>query len=109
VKPEAGEPAYFADKLGTADGSPEETYALVSHVPGLYGNGQILLLEGNRTSSVMAAVKSFTDAGLARRMTEQLKAGGKLPRYYQVVLRVRSMDEMPVEVEPVLRRVVRGQ
>jgi hypothetical protein len=108
VKPRPGEPAFLADKIGTADGSPEETYALVSHVPGLYGNGQILLLEGNRTSSVMAAVKSFTDPGLARRMSEALKAGGKLPRFYQVVLRVRSMDEMPVEVVPVLQRVVEG-
>jgi hypothetical protein len=82
----------------------DETYALISHVPGLYGNGEVLLLEGNHTSSVMAAVRSFTDSNLGKTLASHLRRGGKLPHFYQVVLRVHSMDEMPVEISYVLHR-----
>ena len=108
LKPKSGEPAFLADRAAgsSAEGTAEETFALISHVPGLYGNGEILLLEGNRTSSVMAAVKSFTDPGLARMMAAELREKGKLPHFYQVVLRIRSMDEMPVDVSYVLHRTL---
>jgi hypothetical protein len=33
-------------------------------------------------------------------------ASGKLPQYYQVVLKVRSMDDMPIEIGYVLHRVL---
>jgi hypothetical protein len=32
------------------------------------------------------------------------KADGSLPRYYQVVLKIKSMDTMPIEVSYVLHR-----
>jgi hypothetical protein len=110
LKPEAGEPAYLADRMQEGDeGTGEETYALITQAPGLYGSGRILLLEGNHTSSVMAAVRSLTDPSLARTVLTSFGRGGKLPKYYQTVLRVRSMDQMPVEVTPVLHRELPGR
>jgi hypothetical protein len=53
----------------------------------------------------MAAVKVFTDPMLARSLVTSLKGpSGTMPRYYQAVLRVRSMDEMPVDISTVIHR-----
>jgi len=112
VKPAKGEPAFLKDEIvkgvqGAQD--VEESQALISNLPGLYGNGSILYLEGNRVASVMGAVQALTDPDLARQLVARLKASdgampGKLPRYYQVVLRVRAMDETPVDISYVSHR-----
>jgi hypothetical protein len=65
----------------------------------LYGNGDILYLAGNQISSTLAAVRALTDPTLARELVAKLKTpDGRLPRYYQVVLQVRSMDSMPIDI-----------
>jgi hypothetical protein len=112
VKPQSGEPAFLKDETvkGVQGGQDvEESHALISNLPGLYGNGSILYLEGNQVASVMGAVQALTDPDLARQLVARLKASngptaGKLPRYYQVVLRVRAMDETPVDISYVSHR-----
>ena len=54
---------------------------------------------------MMAAVEAVTDPVLARTLVSKLRQpAGTLPRYYQVVLRVKSMDDMPVEVSYMFHR-----
>jgi len=104
--PRPGEPAFLPDR--EASGSADtEAYALISHIPGLYGNGEILSLSGNRISSVMAAVQALTDPSLARTVVSHLRTPqGHVPRYFQVVLKVKSMDDMPVDIAYVFHREV---
>jgi hypothetical protein len=108
VKPASGEQAFLKDEVvkgvqGAQD--VEESHALISNLPGLYGNGSILYLEGNQVASVMGAVQALTDPDLARQLVARLKtSAGRLPRYYQVVLRVRAMDETPVDISYVSHR-----
>jgi hypothetical protein len=104
--PRPGEPVFLPDR--EAPGSADtEAYALISHIPGLYGNGEILSLSGNRISSVMAAVQALTDPSLARTVVSHLRSPqGHLPRYFQVVLKVKSMDDMPVDIAYVFHREV---
>jgi hypothetical protein len=105
LRPRPGEPAFVSDRTAADGKGIEESYALISHTPGLYGTGDFLYLSGNQVSSVMAAVKVFTDPMLARSLVTSLKIpSGTMPRYYQAVLRVRSMDEMPVEISTLLHR-----
>lgn len=112
VKPGPGEQAFLKDEVlkGTQGGQDvEESHALISNLPGLYGNGSILYLEGNQVASVMGAVQALTDPDLAAQLVARLKTPGgklsaKLPRYYQVVLRVRAMDETPVDISYVSHR-----
>jgi len=105
VNPQPGEPTFIPDHNPQAGGGADESHALISHVPGLYGDGDILYLSGNQISSTLAAVRALTDPMLARELVATLKApGGRIPRYYQVVMRVRSMDSMPIEISYVLRR-----
>ncbi len=109
MNPAPGEPALFADKLPHDRQDTEESYALISRVPGLYGNGEVLYLAGNRISSITGEVQAFTDAAFAKTLVSKLKKpDGSLPRYYQVVLKVRSMDAMPIEVSYVAHRELSG-
>jgi hypothetical protein len=108
LSPRSGEPAFIPDPpdppAGAAEAA-EETHALISHVPGLYGDGDILYLSGNRIASTLAAVRTLTDPTLARALASKLKApDGSLPRFYQMVLRVQSMDSMPIEISYMFHR-----
>jgi hypothetical protein len=105
LNPHPGEPAFLADHPSHSSQDIEESHALISHVPGLYGNGDILYLSGNQISSVMAAVQALTDPALARTLVAKMKnASGQVPRYYQLALKVKSMDDMPVDISYVFHR-----
>ena len=76
-----------------------ESYALITNTPGLNGKGDVLYLSGTSASGTTAGVEVFTDAPLARGIVQKIrKADGTLPRYYQILLKVRSMDEMPIDI-----------
>jgi len=105
MSPAPGEPELFADKPPRDAQDTEESYALISRVPGLYGNGEVLYLAGNRISSITGEVQAFTDAMFAKTLVSKMKkSDGSLPRYYQVVLKIRSMDTMPIEISYVAHR-----
>ncbi len=105
LKPRLGEPAFIGEHARQGAQDIEESHALITQVPGLYGNGQILHFSGNQIPSVMAAVQAFTDPNLARTLVAKLKGpNGSIPRSYQLVLKVRSMDDMPIEISYVFHR-----
>jgi hypothetical protein len=110
LKPLPGEPDFIPDQKPQTGADGDESLALISHVPGLYGNGDILYLSGNQISSTLAAVRTLTDPTLARSLASKLKtSNGHLPRFYQVVLKVRSMDSMPIEISFLYQRDLSGQ
>jgi hypothetical protein len=105
LKPLPGEPAFLADSLAKPGQDFEEGHALISNLPGLYGNGKILYLSGNTIASVMGAVQALTDPDLARQLVSSLQTpGGSLPRFYQVVLKVRAMDDTPIDISYLFHR-----
>ena len=109
LHPRPGEPEFLADKPAQDPQELSESYALISHVPGLYGTGEVLYLSGNRIASIMAGVQAFTDPTLARTLVAKMKTSrGTVPRYYQIIVKVRAMDEMPVEITYVLHRELPG-
>jgi hypothetical protein len=109
LNPRPGEPAFLPDRVSHNSQEVEESVALISHTSGLYGNGEIISLSGNQVSSVMAAVQALTDPSLARTLVARMKnASGAVPRYYQVVLKVKSMDDMPVDISYVFHRELPG-
>jgi hypothetical protein len=105
LSPQSGEPTFIPDQPSGSAQSGDETHALITHVPGLYGNGDIVYLSGNQISSTMAAVRALTDPTLARELVSKLKSpDGTVPRFYQMVLRVQSMDSMPIEISYMFHR-----
>ena len=70
------------------------------------------MLSGNQISSVMGGVKAFTNTALAQMLVTRLKAdSGTMPRFFQVVLSVKAMDDVPVEISYMFHRELpeRGQ
>jgi hypothetical protein len=106
LHPQAGETSLLADKLPADSLDVEESYALISHMPGLYSTGEILYISGNRIGSVMGGVKAFTDSAFAKALLTKLKPSGKLPAYYQIAIKVRSMNDMPLDYSYVLHREI---
>ena len=103
--PGPGEPDFLADQPPKDPQDLGEYYALISYVPGLYGTGEVLYLSGNHIASIQGGVQAFTDPILARTLVAKLKSGrGTLPRYYQIVIKVKAMDEIPVEISYVTHR-----
>ena len=111
VHPKAGEPGYFVDSHTQGTYSPlgfsedGEVYAVVTNAPGPAPNSDIRIFESNITSARLGAVQSFTDDALAAVIIKKLAgASGTLPHYYQVLLRVKYKDSVPVESAYVLHR-----
>ncbi len=105
LRPEAGEPAFFADYWlpSIVDG---ETYGLISRLPGLHGRGFIFVFEGNGGPETVAAVQSVTDPQQAVALTGKIRLpSGELPRYFQILIRVQFKNLVPVKTSYVLHRI----
>jgi hypothetical protein len=109
VHPQAGEPAEFTDRYSTAPAEEGTAYALVTHLPGPLRSNDVESFTSSRSAGYVAAVQWFTDPKLASLLVSKLKAGsgGQMPRYYQVLLRVKFRDDVPTETTYVLSRELR--
>jgi hypothetical protein len=109
LKPKAGEPAIISDPPVDVAGM-EEGYALITHLPALKGDGDALYLSGNQIGSVVGAVRTFTDPAWAKVLASSLQSGtGSVPRFYQAVIKVRSMEGIPIEASYVMHRVIESR
>ena len=92
LNPKSGEDSFFADRL-VEDAGLEEGYALITHTPGLNGEGVYLYFVGEPDRQCCGRCSTLTDPGWARVLVSRLKdPSGNLPRYFQAILKVRSMD-----------------
>jgi len=105
LSPRPGESAFMQDHPAVNGAEAGVSYALISRVPAMNGPGAILMLSGNQISSVMGGVQAFTNPALAQMLVSRLKtASGGIPRYFQVVLRVKAMDDVPVKISYMFHR-----
>lgn len=105
LHPKPGESLFIKDRPAPNGEESGTSYALISRVPAMNGPGAILMLSGNQVASVMGGVKAFTSPALAQMLVSHLKSGsGSIPKYFQVVLSVKAMDDVPVDISYVLHR-----
>lgn len=105
LSPRPGEAAFIPDRPAQNGAESGVTYALISRVPAMNGPGAILMLSGNQISSVMGGVQAFTNPALAQMLVSRLKtASGSIPKYFQVVLSVKAMDDVPVKIDYMFHR-----
>lgn len=108
VKPKSGEPAVFLDRFSTAPTESGEIYALITRSPGPVGSTYFEAFVSNRAAGYVAAVHWFTDPNFASVLVSNLKKEyGKVPNYFQVVLRVEFTDEVPTQTFYVTSRQLR--
>ena len=110
LHPQPGEPALFAERPATQSVEEGQAYALITRVPGPGGASEVLSFTSNQTSGRLAAVQWFTDGANARTLIGNLrKPSGQVPRYYQVLLRFRFKDGVPIETSYVLHHALAAQ
>lgn len=109
VHPQPGEPDLFADRYSTAPSEEGVAYALVTHLPGPLGSNDVESFTSGRSAGYVAAIKAFTDPNFARVLAGKLREAsrGRMPRYYQVLLKIKFKDEVPTETVCVLTRELR--
>jgi hypothetical protein len=107
LHPRSGEPAVLSDQLPTGSSEDGEAFVLVTHVPGPAGTSEIEAFTSNRTPGRLTAVQWFTDPAHARILVDKLRTpGGLIPRYFQVLLKVKYKAGVPTETSYVLHREV---
>jgi len=104
--PAPGEPALFADQYSTAPTEEGVAYALVTHLPGPLRDSDVVSFASSRSAGYVGAVKAFTDPAFVHTLAPHLRqlGGGRMPRYYQVLLKVKFQKEMPTEITYILAR-----
>jgi hypothetical protein len=112
-KAKPNEPALFVDNYPSINGDqtsiPDngEVYALISRMPGPLGSANIQSFNSNHSPGTQGAVEFFTSPSLARQLVTKLrKADGQIPRFFQVVLRVRYRDTIPTEISYITHREI---
>jgi len=95
--PVSGEEAFYADQPQPGSVAENgEFYALVTHLPGPGVSSEVTAFTANRTPARLAAVQWFTEPEYARTLVLKMrKPSGEIPRYYQVVLKVKFKDGVP--------------
>jgi hypothetical protein len=84
-----------------------ELYALVLRATGPLRDTNFVSFTSSRTWGRQGAIQAFTDRALARKVLERIKApSGEIPRYFQIVLKVRFRDTVPVNISYVMHRVM---
>jgi hypothetical protein len=110
--PLQGEPALYADPVATLANPPSEdgeSYALVTRIPGPAGLGEMQAFTSNSAPARMAAVQLATSPEGAKDMAERLRtSAGQVPRFYQIVLRVKFKGGVPVDTSYVAHRELRS-
>jgi hypothetical protein len=107
--PTNGAPAFYNDQYSTAPTEEGMMYALVTHLAGPGGQNDVESFTSVRSAGYVAAVQWFTDPASAKTIVSKLEGanGGEMPRYYQVLLRVRFRDNVPTETTWVLGRILK--
>jgi len=107
LHPAKGEEIFLPER-SYSYGYDGEGYALITRTPGPQGKSDAGIFTSNSSAGRLAAVQWFTDPALARLLLSHLrKPSGEIPRYYQVLLRVKYKDVIPISTSYVLHREVR--
>jgi hypothetical protein len=106
LHPRSGEPSVFVNQ---GSGSTGITYAVVSLTPGPDGSTNVIEFFARDGAGMTGALGWFTEPVLARDLIAKLGTpAGQLPRYYQVLFKVRFQDRVPLETSYVLHRELRA-
>jgi len=111
LHPQLGEVALFKDDYlfssdESADGPDDgELYVLITQRPGPLGEGYVASFSSNRGAGALGAIRWFTEPAAARVLVSKIrKPSGELPKYFQLVLKVKYKNSVPTEVNYVMHR-----
>jgi hypothetical protein len=107
LRPRPGEPAFFGNGIMDAQNQTGQTYGLISRLPGLHGRGEVLVLAGPWMPGTLAACQYVTIEAHAKELLSKIRLpSGKLPAYYQVLIKCKFEHWTPVQISYVLHHVL---
>ena len=107
LHPKPGEPSVFTETWLNDEASPREGYALIARLPGLHGHGFVMELASTSTEGTRAAVEFVTRPEYAAKLAARLRqAAGKIPDYFEAVVRAKFRSQTPIEIELVTVHVL---
>ena len=107
LRPRPGEPAFFGNGIMDAQNQTGETYALISRLPGLHGRGEVMVLAGAWMPGTLAACEYVTIESHMKELLSKLRLpSGRLPAYYQVLIKCKFERWTPVQISYVLHHVL---
>jgi len=93
-------PGFFAE-----DG---EACVLITHTAGPVGNTDVMTFASNSTFGRVGAIEAFTDTGFTKTLVARMRdASGRIPQYFQVLLKVKYKGGVPTETSYLLHRELR--
>jgi hypothetical protein len=102
LKPEAGEATSYASHWNEP---AHETFALISFLPNLSGNGHLLVLEGLDVAGTQAAAEILLHASAIDSILQRAtRADGSL-RNFEVLLRSTSIDSNATGTQVIASRI----
>ena len=109
VHPQPGEQAVFKyrepEGFFAEDG---EACVLITRTPGPEGNTDLATFAGNSTFGRLGAVKAFTDPVFVQTLVQRMRtSNGHIPKYFQVLLKVKYKGGVPTETTYLLHRELR--
>ncbi|MEO8100523.1 MAG: hypothetical protein ABI811_22685 [Acidobacteriota bacterium] len=106
ARPGPGDLEFYPERSANASENGE-LYAIVTHIAGPSGAGDMTSFTSMRTPGRLGAVQWFTDAAAAKELIGHLKnSTGKVPRNYQVLLRVKFRDSVPTQTSYVTHHIL---
>lgn len=107
LRPKEGELPVYREVQTPSHSAVLEDYALVTRLPGLQGLGQIIVLGSSSTEGTWAVADYVTAPSHAAELVRRVKLpSGKLPDAFQVLIRAKFKDMVPVESSYVTHRVL---
>lgn len=98
LRPEPGEPHVFEENWSAGHVRLDEGHALISRLPGLHGEGEMLILAGSSTECTRAAVEYVTRPEYVYTLVARLHEKQN-PRWFQIVVRARFKSQTPIAIE----------
>lgn len=111
VNPKEGEPAMYRQ---VNDGEPSdqtiESHVVVSRLPGIYQRGRIYVFASTATYGTWAAGICATQPTILEPVLQRVAGNNKqLPPYFEILIRAKFVDNVPVAMEYVSHREVQAQ
>jgi hypothetical protein len=102
-RPLPGELKFYAEENVGDVATSGERYALITQLPGPAGAGTLISITSQRTMGRFGAVQWFMDPAHAEELVRRMKKpDGTLPQFYQVLLKVKFKDGVPIESSYIL-------
>lgn len=106
LHPLLGEPAFYRPAEAPHQ-LPTEDYAIVARLPGINGNGFVMVIGADSTTGTWAGAELVTDPQRAQPLVDRLRdSSGRLPDYFELIVKAELKGERPVAISYVRHRVI---